>query len=279
MKIQFLGTAAAEAVPGIFCECDVCKKSKLLGGKNIRGRSGCMLNDRLMIDFPPDIYMQSLRLKIELAKVTHIFITHSHSDHFTPAELLMSMPECYAHKSNELPIILYGNEETARVYEEAVKREFSTNQVDFIHFIRLEYYKPIDLLELGLKITYLPALHKLDEKAGIFLIEEQNGRSFLYAHDTGYLPEETFAFLKNKKLTALSLDCTSCGKYDYGHHMGLPNVLDTLVRLREDGCISDSSIKIVNHFSHNGGATYDEMCELTKPHEIIVSYDGMVIHI
>lgn len=28
MKIKYLGTAAAEGVPAIFCRCEVCRKSK-----------------------------------------------------------------------------------------------------------------------------------------------------------------------------------------------------------------------------------------------------------
>ena len=31
MKIQYLGTGAAEGIPAIFCECDTCKKARELG--------------------------------------------------------------------------------------------------------------------------------------------------------------------------------------------------------------------------------------------------------
>ena len=35
MKIKFLGTAAAEGLPGMYCECENCIRAKKLGGKNI----------------------------------------------------------------------------------------------------------------------------------------------------------------------------------------------------------------------------------------------------
>ena len=40
MKIQFLGTAAAEAAPAVFCACDHCRYAREKGGKEIRLRGG-----------------------------------------------------------------------------------------------------------------------------------------------------------------------------------------------------------------------------------------------
>ena len=54
MKLKYYGTAAAEGVPAIWCSCDVCKKSHKYGGRNIRTRSQALVNDRLLIDMPPD---------------------------------------------------------------------------------------------------------------------------------------------------------------------------------------------------------------------------------
>ena len=33
MKLQYLGTAAAEGWPALFCNCSACIKAKELGGK------------------------------------------------------------------------------------------------------------------------------------------------------------------------------------------------------------------------------------------------------
>ncbi|HBJ10614.1 MAG TPA: carbon-phosphorus lyase, partial [Ruminococcaceae bacterium] len=38
MKFQYLGTAAAEGFPGMFCSCDTCEKARKAGGRNIRTR-------------------------------------------------------------------------------------------------------------------------------------------------------------------------------------------------------------------------------------------------
>ena len=54
MHFQYLGTAAAEGWPAVFCNCPLCKRAALLGGRNIRTRSQALINKDLLIDLPPD---------------------------------------------------------------------------------------------------------------------------------------------------------------------------------------------------------------------------------
>ena len=61
MKLTFNGTSAAEGFPGLFCECEHCQKARILGGKNIRTRSSCLIDEQYLMDFPPDVYMHVLR--------------------------------------------------------------------------------------------------------------------------------------------------------------------------------------------------------------------------
>ena len=56
MEFRFLGTAAAEGWPAMFCECEACREAERRGGRNIRRRSGAMLGDEILIDCPPDLY-------------------------------------------------------------------------------------------------------------------------------------------------------------------------------------------------------------------------------
>ena len=69
MKIKYLGTAAAEGIPAVFCECETCKKAIELGGKNIRTRSQAIIDDKLLIDFPADTYIHSLQYRIMLSDI------------------------------------------------------------------------------------------------------------------------------------------------------------------------------------------------------------------
>mgnify|MGYP003538011910 CR=1 FL=1 len=69
MKLQYLGTAAAEGIPAIFCDCENCRKSREAGGKNIRTRSQALIDDELLIDFPADTYMHFLNFEMPLTKI------------------------------------------------------------------------------------------------------------------------------------------------------------------------------------------------------------------
>ena len=60
MKFRYLGTAAAEGWPAVFCNCDHCHRAKKAGGRNIRTRSQALINDDLLIDFPSDSYHHAL---------------------------------------------------------------------------------------------------------------------------------------------------------------------------------------------------------------------------
>ena len=86
MKLRYLGTAAAEGVPAVFCPCPACAHARKVGGKEVRTRSGAIVDDALKLDFPGDAYMQALKWGLDYSKLQHVLITHTHRDHFCPGE-------------------------------------------------------------------------------------------------------------------------------------------------------------------------------------------------
>lgn len=103
----------------------------------------------------------------------------------------------------------------------------------------------------------------------------------LYAHDTGVFPEASWNLLKKEgRFDLLSLDCTAClglgGDWVDGHMSFGTNVKIT-ERMKSEGLIDDKTVIVLNHFSHNGGQTYDEMLEAAKKQGFIVAYDGLEI--
>src|SRR5512138_2474706 len=89
MRLFFLGTAAAEGYPGIFCDCENCREARALGGKNLRYRSALLVNDDLLIDFGPDLLAASQSFNRSLSRVTTGLVTHAHEDHFAPHNFYM----------------------------------------------------------------------------------------------------------------------------------------------------------------------------------------------
>lgn len=82
MKVQILGTAAAEGFPALFCNCDACKRAFEKGGRNLRTRSGVIVDDHCMIDYSCDTLMHMYQNHLDLAKIDTLLLSHSHEDHF-----------------------------------------------------------------------------------------------------------------------------------------------------------------------------------------------------
>ena len=45
--------------------------------------------------------------------------------------------------------------------------------------------------------------------------------------------------------------------------------------MKAEGLADEKTVVVLNHFSHNGGQTYDEMLSEAQKHGFIISYDGL----
>src|SRR5574344_379282 len=87
MKITVLGSAAAEAIPALWCECETCATARERGGRDVRRRTSYCIDDDTLVDFGPDAFWQTTAFNIDLRKIDRIVFTHRHSDHLNPLEL------------------------------------------------------------------------------------------------------------------------------------------------------------------------------------------------
>lgn len=272
MKITYLGTAAAEGFPAVFCNCEHCREARKLGGKNIRTRSQTLINDDLLIDLPADTYSHFLNNNIEGDKIKCLLVTHSHQDHFYPDEFKLRQG-VYAHNMRAERLKMYCSGGTKRIMEK-LQDEIST--VDF------EALKPFYAVAMGdYKITALPARHYPGDGALFYIIQKE--KTILYAHDTGYFYDEVFDYIRNKGFVfdLVSLDCTNIDIpiSDEGSHMGVDNINRVIKKLEDIGAVNDKTIKVVNHFSHNAGPIHSRLEERVKDYGYKVSYDGLSIEI
>lgn len=275
MKIKFYGTCAAEGFPAMFCECQVCEKARLLGGKNIRTRSQALIDENLLIDFPADTYMHVLKYGLDLKKVKALLITHGHDDHIYPMDILYRENK-YGHLKNEkekkiLPV--YATASSGKEFVDALtKKGVQERDPQALVFKEI---KPFDEYNIeGYTVIPLKANHAKHLDPVIFIIKK-GSKSILYAHDTGYFPDETWEFLENSglKFDLISLDCTSVMKdYAVDNHMGLKTCCDVKDRLMKKNA-QDKTTFILNHFSHNGGYTYDDLVPEAKEKGFLVAFD------
>lgn len=267
LKLHLLGTGAAEGYPAIFCKCNACMKARMLGGKDIRTRSSALLDDTIKIDFSADSYHHVLAYNLDLGSIQHFLFTHTHHDHFYPEDLMMRSP-VFAHEI-PYPLHIYGNDAVMAKCEMVLGR--------YKEHFQLHRIQPFKTFQIkGYNITPLPADHNPLETCFIFYIEKE-GKALLYGHDTGWFPDETWQWLKDKKMDIVLLDCTS-GLFPYRrNHMNIEAVKETKIIFEKNGNISENSQVVATHFSHNIDLTHDDLRKLLEPSGIIVAYDGMVV--
>ncbi|MCI1208345.1 MAG: MBL fold metallo-hydrolase [Treponema sp.] len=276
MKLTYLGTAAAEGWPAVFCDCESCEKARKLGGKNIRTRSQTLIDKTLLVDLSPDTYFHSLRDNLQLSDIITLLITHSHQDHFYPEELIMR-GEPYAHNATKPLLTIYGNDKVHARFLEAMKLNDSSNLDRRIRFQEVKEFIPFTTQD-GYRVIPVLANHDPHERCLLYIIEKGDKR-ILYANDTGIFPPETWEFLKNIHFDLASFDCTGGLTKDGFYHMGLPDVLECRDRLIAENCMDTTTKLVLTHFSHNGKLLYEELVRHTKNYGFTVAYDGMNLNI
>lgn len=271
MTIQYLGTAASEAWPALFCRCEACEKALRLGGRNIRTRSQSIVDGQLLIDMPADSYYHALKFDIAFSSIESILITHSHEDHFNPMDLLLKA-EPYAYNGAAKQISVYGNGMVTQILENAMEQ---SGLEKIREFIKPVYVRPYTAFTTnGYKVTPLLADHIPNEACYLYAIEKA-GKSMLYAHDTGEFPDETLRRMQSMHFDVVSLDCTFVLADNKRGHMGLPNNELIRKKMMEIGCIDKNTKFVINHFSHNGRLIHDELEPLAAQRGFITAYDGM----
>ncbi|MCH3917952.1 MAG: MBL fold metallo-hydrolase [Spirochaetia bacterium] len=273
MKIQYLGTAAAEGIPAVFCNCDLCRKARIAGGKNLRTRSQALIDGKLLIDYPPDSYTHMQSYKLNFATISSIIVTHSHQDHFYPWDFIFRSSPYGFNYAGKLTV--YGNDKVTKKGQELIAQHFLQDK-NAVEFQYLEPFKPFEVE--GITVTALLATHDPNEHCYIYLLEKE-GKRLVYAHDTGFFPEVTFSYLYGKHCNLLSLDCTM-GRLNDGHyHMGLSDDISLVEKLTDMGCCCSDTTVVLNHFSHNGGLLYEELNQLVASRGYTVAYDGLEIEV
>lgn len=275
MEIQYLGTAAAEGLPALFCGCDICRRARKAGGKERRTRTQSIIDEKILIDFPPDTYTHALDYSLELGQIEHLLVTHSHMDHFFPVELI-HRHEHFGHNAKGI-LHVYGNEAVEKAFYDAVLIDrFRVHPLDdAVRFIRLVPFS--DFTADGYHIIPVPADHDKRETCFIYIIEKE-GKYLLYGHDTGMnLSDEAWECILEHKYDLISLDATMGMKQTNGYHMGLLDDIAFVKLLKEQGCIHEDTVKVVNHFSHNGGMTHEQLERFAGEHGMVAAYDGMKV--
>lgn len=271
MKLKYFGTAAAEGVPALFCKCDLCQEARKKKGRDIRTRSQSLIDDQLLIDFPADSYLHFLEEDYNLADIEHLIITHGHSDHFYPEDLVMRMSG-YSN-SLDTKLTIYGNERVASFYQRVFDLEGRMDEVR----LAFQLVHPFETFEAGhYHITPLLADHDKKETCLIYQIKDGE-KQVLYAHDTGYFLAENWEYWEKTKpyFHCISLDCNSQMNKVDGNHMSFYDNVAIKNKMNAMGLTDEKTIFVSSHFPHNSVLLYDEMNAIGMKEGFIIAYDGL----
>ena len=278
MKIQFLGTGAAEGFPAVFCNCEYCVNARRLGESEYRTRSQVVIDDCLSVDFPPEAYAHSLKYGVRLADIKYVLATHSHMDHFYAHDFIL---RGYKYASlTEPKLEIYGNAEVEKVFDECTAREMK--EVVAPH-VGVNVIKPYCVYEIGgYKVITLAANHSTTEDALLYYIEN-DGKAYLHLYDTGRISDQAFDFLKSNGAKA-DVVCFDCTFIDYtagasARHMGIEDDMVMKRKLYERGIIKENTKLIISHFSHNGNPVRERLKPIEEKYGVTAAYDGYTIKI
>lgn len=279
MRIRFLGTGASEGVPALFCQCEICRRAREIGGREQRTRCQAIINDEVLVDFGPDTYMHLLRYGIDITELQWCLLTHAHSDHLYVSDLEARERGFAILSPDTKPLTVFGSRGVGKYAD-----RFGDGRVTgdgSVMFRRVAAFEPFSFGGNGTGVYTVipaPAIHSTEEPL-VYAISA-NGKSLLYAHDTDVLPDLTLARLRalDVKFDLVTMDCTEGKKHiDYRGHMNFERDREFADKLCAFGLAGEKTVFVANHFSHNGRVGCAEAVGIAEKIGFTVAYDGLEI--
>ena len=272
MKLKYLGTGAFEGIPFLYCKCKACENARKKKGKELRTRSGLILDDKIAIDFSADSYSNLVKYDVDFAVIEHVLITHTHEDHFSPSDLVQRFvlrPEGVAEK-----LCIYGN---ASVKKKFFRLDAWCERImDFVSLKTLKREEKVDIG--GYKVTPFYVEHMREEDCYVYLIEK-DGRAYLHLMDSSEPTEKLYDYLSenNVHLDAVTMDCTYGSlTTEYFGHMNIWQNIRVKNTLQKLGVANQDTKFVCTHFSHfSVNDTHETLCQIAAKNCLIIAYDGM----
>src|SRR5262249_24972911 len=161
----------------LFCACEVCRRSRKLGGKNLRSRSSALINGELKVDLPPDTLHHVLTQGLDLTEIKYLVFTHAHDDHLAAREL-QYMSSIFVPAPITAPLAVFGP-------CDVIDRIGSLPELDSLPLgiCCLRPWKT--LLVDSYSITPILAQHDPGQTCFNYLLSDGE-KTLLYATDTGW---------------------------------------------------------------------------------------------
>ena len=307
MKLTFLGTAAGEGYPGLWCDCKNCRYAREHGGKNVRENSCAALDGDVLLDLNMTAFSQARRFGVDLRRARVLLVTHAHEDHFTPQHLYWRrMPagadaltweqqhDVGAPRFTRLPRLhiagpryalsalrekeLHGGVPTAQGGGGEGVWSDEAGDMDFTVVRAGERLTFPDVADLA--VTPVRALHGPEADFTFNYVIERGGKTLLYALDTGGYDDEMRAVLSRFCFDAVVLEGT-CGltRRDPGGHMNAQKDREMVRYLESHGLLRAGARVYLSHLSPHWAPPHDAYAPMMAAEGMTVAYDGLTVSV
>lgn len=253
-ELILLGTGTSHGVPIIGCHCAVCCSTD---PRNNRTRTGVAVDTgagTFLIDTPPELRIQLLRERIDVAHA--VIYTHSHADHLFGLDDL----RLFGYRLNQA-IPLYCEEIVEKQIRAAFSYAFAPHDPGL-------HYGAIPQLELrriglesfellGVRVTPIRLMH------GRLPVLGYRVGDVAFCTDVSYIPDESWPLLEG--LDVLIIDALRDEPHET--HFGIPQALAAIERVKPRQAY-------LTHVSHY--LDYSET-NARLPNGVELSYDGLRI--
>ena len=248
MRIRMLGTG--------YGECKIKKKSVM----DFRRRGGVLVDERILIDAPADIFevADELGFNDMFERVSHVIISHSHEGHFSTDTLLALAKK---------PIRVYA---TGKVLDLIPENEN-------IEKIKLSTSAPIEFD--GYTLYSLPANHATDIKGEMclnFIISSD--KALLYALDGGGINFNAWKTVSQLKLDAVITECAlelSPTVYASTYHNNIEAARALRSIFISGGICTEGAKFVLTHIpSSKKRSIHAELSDAARAGGMYVAYDG-----
>lgn len=229
MKITFLGTGAAL--------CIRVPESEMTNDK--RRCAATLIDENIMIDMSFQSVDFAKKLGKDMSKITDVFLTHSHADHFQK-HVLMSLAEETEAKLN---FWCHKNAVENLGLDESELEKINLHTVDVL-----------DKWETGgVAVTALSANHLTQgNEQPLHYIFEKDGKKLFFGCDGGWFTALTWEYLRKQKLDAVILDATvgdDAGNFRIGTHNSIPMLKIINAALTQNNIMDENAPRIANHIA------------------------------
>lgn len=257
MRVLLLGTGSADGWPNPFCTCSSCTAERRLGRS--RRPSSAVVDDLILIDCGPTT--PHLPAPLDLMGVEHLLITHGHPDHLHPAFLLT---RTWTHPDRMLHV--WGPASAIELCRDWCGPSSRVS----LHAVGAGENWILPTEAGDYRVGAVKSRHAHGdgdvhaEQALLYVLTDPDGRTLLYATDTGPF-DPTEIGLPAAPADIVLIDATFGDTLDHGTgHHDLATLPDQLARLRAHGVVTSTTRTIATHLSHHNPPSHELSARLAE---------------